>query len=122
MLRHKPLSEISGADAGWLKAKHHFAMGPYGNPAHKPFGNLIVLNDDEVAPHTGFDLHPHANLEIVSYIRDGVVTHGDNHGNIGKTEAGDVQVMSAGTGMLAIGTFVRIAEAVSSRWRRWGPV
>jgi quercetin 2,3-dioxygenase len=99
MLKLKAFDDISGADAGWLKAKHHFAIGPYGNPAHQPIGNLIVLNDDEVAPRTGFGLHHHANVEIVSYIREGVVTHGDDQGNIGKTEAGDVQVMSAGTGI-----------------------
>ena len=99
MLQLKPFHEISGADAGWLKAKHHFAIGPYGNPAHKPIGNLIVLNDDEVAPHTGFGLHPHVNVEIVSYIREGTVTHTDDQGNVGKTRAGDVQVMSAGAGI-----------------------
>ena len=99
MLLHKKLSEISGADAGWLKAKHHFAIGSYGNPAHKPIGNLIVLNDDEIAPHTGFDLHHHADVEIVSYIREGVVTHRDDQGNSGETHAGDVQVISAGTGI-----------------------
>jgi quercetin 2,3-dioxygenase len=99
MLKLKALDDISGADAGWLKAKHHFALGPYGNPAHQPIGSLIVLNDDEVAPRTGFGLHHHANVEIVSYIREGVVTHGDDQGNIGKTQAGDVQVMSAGTGI-----------------------
>lgn len=99
MLKLKAFDEIRGADAGWLKAKHHFAIGPYGNPAHKPIGNLIVLNDDEISPHSGFDLHPHANVEIVSYIREGVVTHRDDQGNIGNTRAGDVQVMSAGTGI-----------------------
>jgi redox-sensitive bicupin YhaK (pirin superfamily) len=99
MLQHKQLSEISGADAGWLKAKHHFAIGPYGNPAHKPIGNLIVLNDDEIAPHTGFGLNHHADVEIVSYIREGAVTHRDDQGNSGKTYAGDVQVMSAATGI-----------------------
>jgi quercetin 2,3-dioxygenase len=99
MLKLKALDDISGADAGWLKAKHHFAIGRYGNPAHQPIGNLVVLNDDEVAPHNGFGLHHHANVEIVSYIREGAVTHGDDQGNIGKTHAGDVQVMSAGTGI-----------------------
>ena len=99
MLQHKKFSEISGADAGWLKAKHHFAIGSYGNPAHKPIGNLIVLNDDEIAPHTGFGLHHHSDVEIVSYIREGVVTHRDDQGNSGETHAGDVQVMSAGTGI-----------------------
>jgi redox-sensitive bicupin YhaK (pirin superfamily) len=99
MLKLKAFDEISGDDAGWLKAKHHFAIGPYGNPAHQPIGNLIVLNDDEIAPHAGFALHHHANVEIVSYIREGVVTHRDDQGNVGQTCAGDVQVMSAGTGI-----------------------
>jgi redox-sensitive bicupin YhaK (pirin superfamily) len=99
MLRRKSFAEISGFDGGWLKAKHHFVMGPYGNPAHKPVGNLIVLNDDEIAPHSGFGLHPHENVEIVSYLREGTVTHADDKGNFGKTHAGDVQVMSAGTGI-----------------------
>jgi redox-sensitive bicupin YhaK (pirin superfamily) len=100
MLRRKPVEEISGVDAGWLKAKHHFAMGPYGNPSHKPVGNLIVLNDDEIAPQSGFDFHHPKNIEIVSYLREGTVTHRDDQGNVGKTHAGDVQVMSAGTGIL----------------------
>jgi len=99
MLRLKAFDEISGVDAGWLKAKHHFAIGPYGNPAHQAVGSLLVFNDDEIAPHTGFGLHQHENVEIVSYIREGTVTHRDDQGNLGKTHAGDVQVMSAGTGI-----------------------
>jgi quercetin 2,3-dioxygenase len=99
MLKLKAFDEISGGDAGWLKAKHHFAMGPYSNPAHQPIGNLIVLNDDEIAPPTGFGLHHHADVEIVSYIREGVVTHRDDQGNVGAIHAGDVQAMSAGTGI-----------------------
>jgi redox-sensitive bicupin YhaK (pirin superfamily) len=99
MLYLRSFGDISGLDAGWLQAKHHFAIGPYGNPAHKTVGNLIVLNDDEIAPHTGFGLHHHENVEIVSYLREGTVTHRDDQGNIGKTHAGDVQVMSAGTGI-----------------------
>ena len=99
MLKLKSFEDISGLDAGWLKAKHHFAIGPYGNPAHKAVGNLIVFNDDEIAPRTGFDLHHHENVEIVSYLREGTVTHRDDQGNLGKTHAGDVQVMTAGTGI-----------------------
>jgi redox-sensitive bicupin YhaK (pirin superfamily) len=99
MLQRKSFDDISGLDAGWLKAKHHFALGPYGNPAHKAVGNLIVLNDDEIAPHTGFGLHHHENVEIVSYLHEGTLTHRDDKGNLGKTHAGDVQVMSAGTGI-----------------------
>ena len=99
MLYLRSFEDISGLDAGWLQAKHHFAIGQYGNPAHEAVGNLIVLNDDEIAPHTGFGLHRHENIEIVSYLREGTVTHRDDQGNIGKTHAGDVQVMSAGTGI-----------------------
>lgn len=99
MLQHKPLSEIGGGDLGWLKAKHHFYIGGHGNPAHRAVGNLFVLNDDEVAAGTGFPLHGHADIEIISYVRDGVVTHEDSLGNKGHTRAGDVQVMSAGTGI-----------------------
>ena len=99
MLQLKSLNEIKGADAGWLKARHHFAIGSYGNPDHKPIGNLIVFNDDEIAPHTGFGLHHHRNVEIVSYVHQGTVTHEDDRGNRGRTHAGDVQVMSAGTGI-----------------------
>lgn len=99
MLQLKSLDDIKGADAGWLKAKHHFAIGPYGNPKHTPVGNLIVFNDDVIAPHTGFGLHHHTNVEIVTYVREGTVTHEDDQGHRGKTRAGDVQVMSAGTGI-----------------------
>ena len=99
MLQHKPLSEIGGDDLGWLKAKHHFAMGGHGNPAHRAVGNLFVLNDDEIAAGSGFPLHAHSDIEIISYVRDGVVTHEDSLGNKGHTRAGDVQVMSAGTGL-----------------------
>jgi hypothetical protein len=99
MLQLKSLDDIKGADIGWLKAKHHFAIGPYGNPDHKAIGNLIVFNDDEIAPHAGFSPHPHSNLEIVTYVHEGTVTHQDDRGHRGKTRAGDVQVMSAGTGI-----------------------
>ncbi len=99
MLQHKPLSELGGAALGWRPAKHHFAIGGHGNPAHRAVGNLFVLNDDEIAAGSGFPLHAHADIEIISYVRDGVVTHEDSLGNKGHTRAGDVQVMSAGTGI-----------------------
>lgn len=99
MLQLKPLSEIAGADAGWLKARHHFAIGPYGNPQHRAIGNLYVLNDDEIAAYSGFPFHPHADVEIVSYLRQGTLTHEDGLGNKGHLKAGDIQVMSAGTGI-----------------------
>ena len=99
MLELRPHGEIARADIGWLKAKHHFAIGPHGNPAHGPVGNLYVWNDDEIAPRSGFPLHPHANVEIITYVRDGAITHEDSLGNHGRTVAGDVQVISAGTGI-----------------------
>jgi quercetin 2,3-dioxygenase len=97
MLQARPSSTLDGGDFGWLKAKHHFAVGPAGNPANKPLGALVVWNDDEIAPGTGFGLHGHANMEIISYVRDGIVTHRDSIGNVSRIEAGDVQAISAGT-------------------------
>ena len=70
-----------------------------GNPANRPLGPLVVWNDDEIAPGTGFGRHSHADMEIVTYVRQGAVTHEDSVGNVGRTVAGDVQVMSAGTGI-----------------------
>jgi redox-sensitive bicupin YhaK (pirin superfamily) len=99
MLQFRRRDALSGGDFGWLKARHHFAVTPEGNPAHGPLGALVVWNDDEIAPGTGFDLHGHKNMEIISYVREGAVTHQDTLGSMGRTEAGDVQVMSAGTGI-----------------------
>jgi redox-sensitive bicupin YhaK (pirin superfamily) len=99
MLQIRPASTLDGADFGWLKAKHHFAVGPDGNPANKPLGALVIWNDDEIAPGTGFGLHSHADMEIISYVRDGIVTHRDSIGNTGRIEAGDVQAISAGAGI-----------------------
>lgn len=99
MVEHKSLSAISGADAGWLKARHHFAIGRFGNPKHKPVGSLYVLNDDEIQPGTGFGMHSHVDVEIVTYVRAGSLRHEDSLGHRGELEAGDVQVISAGTGI-----------------------
>jgi quercetin 2,3-dioxygenase len=99
MLRVRSSPTLDGGDYGWLKAKHHFTVSSDGNPANGPLGALVVWNDDEIAPGTGFGLHGHADMEIVSYVREGAVTHRDSIGNIGRTVAGDVQAMSAGTGI-----------------------
>jgi quercetin 2,3-dioxygenase len=99
MLTVRPSRTLDGGDFGWLKAKHHFAVSPEGNPANESLGALVVWNDDEVAPGTGFGLHGHANMEIVTYVREGTVTHRDSMGNVGHTAAGDVQAMSAGKGI-----------------------
>jgi hypothetical protein len=99
MLQLRTWETLDGGDRGWLKARHHFVVSQDGNPANAPLGSLVVWNDDEIAPGTGFGHHRHADMEIITYVREGVVTHEDNAGNSGRTVAGDVQVMSAGTGI-----------------------
>jgi len=83
----------------WLNAKHHFSFGHYRDAKRMGFGALRVWNDDEIAPGTGFGAHPHENMEIITYVRQGAITHKDSLGNVGATRAGDVQVMHAGTGI-----------------------
>ena len=99
MLQVRSSSTLDGGDFGWLKAKHHFAVNPAGNVANGSLGALVVWNDDEIAPGTGFDLHGHQDIEIITYVREGAVTHRDSIGNVGLTSAGDVQAISAGTGI-----------------------
>ena len=99
MIELKPFAKLGGADHGWLKAKHHFSFGSHYDPSNMGHGSLRVWNDDEIAPNTGFPAHPHANMEIITYVREGAITHQDSLGNKGRTEAGDVQVMSAGSGV-----------------------
>ncbi|HYI30822.1 MAG TPA: pirin family protein [Bradyrhizobium sp.] len=99
MIDHRPFEALGGADHGWLKAKHHFSFGSHYDPNNMGHGSLRVWNDDEIAPNGGFPAHPHANMEIITYVREGAITHQDSLGNEGRTEAGDVQVMSAGSGV-----------------------
>lgn len=99
MIEVRPHARLGGANHGWLNAKHHFSFAGYYDPARMNWGALRVWNDDEIAPQTGFPPHPHANMEIITYVREGAITHEDSMGNKGRTEAGDVQVMSAGTGV-----------------------
>ena len=99
MIELRPFAKLGGADHGWLKAKHHFSFGSHYDPDNMGHGSLRVWNDDEIAPNTGFPAHPHANMEIITYVREGAITHQDSLGNEGRTEAGDVQVMSAGSGI-----------------------
>ena len=99
MIEIRPFSGLGGADHGWLKARHHFSFAEYHDPKKMGWGAIRVWNDDEIAPNTGFPPHPHANMEIVTYVRKGAITHQDSLGNKGRTEAGDVQVMSAGAGI-----------------------
>jgi quercetin 2,3-dioxygenase len=99
MIELRPFAKLGGADHGWLKARHHFSFASYYDPGNMGHGALRVWNDDEIAPNTGFPAHPHSNMEIITYVREGAITHQDSLGNKGRTEAGDVQVMSAGSGI-----------------------
>jgi len=99
MIELRPYSSLGGADHGWLDTKHHFSFADYHDPARTNWGQLRVWNDDEIAPKTGFPPHPHRDMEIITYVRSGAISHKDSLGNSGRTEAGDVQVMSAGTGI-----------------------
>ena len=99
MIERRPFARLGGADHGWLKARHHFSFANYYDPDRMGWGPIRVWNDDEIAPNSGFPPHPHADMEIVTYVRKGAITHQDSLGNRGRTAAGDVQVMSAGTGI-----------------------
>jgi redox-sensitive bicupin YhaK (pirin superfamily) len=99
MIERRPFNELGGGDHGWLKAKHHFAFAEYRDPARTHWGPLRVWNDDAIQPGQDFPPHSHADMEIVTYVREGAITHKDSLGNVGRTEAGDVQVMSAGSGV-----------------------
>jgi quercetin 2,3-dioxygenase len=99
MITLYPYETLGHADHGWLDARHHFSFASYRNPKRTGFGTLLVINDDKVAAGKGFAPHPHDNMEIITYVREGAITHKDSLGNTGRTRAGDVQVMSAGTGV-----------------------
>jgi len=100
MLRRIDNTKMGSSDLGWLKSKFHFSFAEYYNPSNLNFGTLRVINDDLVKPGTGFDTHPHRDMEIVSYVIDGELTHGDSMGNKRTLSRGHVQYMSAGTGIL----------------------
>ena len=99
MINIYPYEELGHASHGWLDARHHFSFASYQNPERSAFGTLRVINDDVIKAGTGFDTHPHKDMEIITYVRKGAITHRDSNGNEGRTAAGDVQVMSAGTGI-----------------------
>ncbi len=100
MIQVRPFNSLGGFRNDWLNARHHFSFGGYSDADRMGFGRLRVWNDDEIAPGTGFDPHPHKDMEIITYVREGAITHRDNLGNEGRTEAGDIQVMHAGTGIV----------------------
>lgn len=99
MIELRPFNTLGAANHGWLDAHHHFSFAGYHDPARVHWGSLRVWNDDTIASKSGFPPHPHSDMEIITYVRAGAITHRDSMGNEGRTEAGDVQVMSAGSGV-----------------------
>ena len=99
MIDIRPFASLGHADHGWLDARHHFSFAGYHDPARMGWGAIRVWNDDSIAAKSGFPPHPHRDMEIVTYVRSGAITHQDSLGNKGRTGAGDVQVMSAGSGV-----------------------
>src|ERR1044072_7224062 len=95
---HK-FESLGHADHGWLNARHHFSFADYHDPNRMGWGAIRGWNDDRIAAKSGFPPHPHRDMEIITYVRTGAITHQDSMGNKGRTAAGDVQVMSAGTGV-----------------------
>lgn len=99
MIEIRPFNGLGHADHGWLDAVHHFSFAGYHDPARTGWGRIRVWNDDTIAAKSGFPPHPHSDMEIVTFVRSGAISHRDSLGNEGRTVAGDVQVMSAGTGI-----------------------
>ena len=99
MIDIRPFDTLGHANHGWLDARHHFSFASYHDSDRMGWGNIRVWNDDTIAAQSGFPPHPHSDMEIVTFVRSGAITHQDSLGNKGRTAAGDVQVMSAGTGI-----------------------
>jgi quercetin 2,3-dioxygenase len=99
MIERRPFASLGGERLDWLDTHHHFSFAHYHDPARMGWGALRVWNDDEIAGGSGFSPHPHADMEIITYVREGAISHEDSLGNKGRTVAGDVQVMSAGSGI-----------------------
>jgi len=99
MLTHRRWESLDRVERSWLRAKYHFVVSADGNPEHAALGPLIVWNDDEIAVGSGFPMHGHRDMEIITYVRQGVLGHRDTLGSEGTIHAGDVQVMSAGSGI-----------------------
>ena len=99
MLTHFKFNELGNHNYGWLYARYHFNFANYYNSNIKPKRPLVVWNDDTIKPQTGFPMHSHHNMEIITYIRQGSITHKDNIGNSGEIKSGQIQVMSAGSGI-----------------------
>ena len=94
-----PFNKLGNHNYGWLDAHYHFNFANYYDPDNNGFPPLIVWNDDRIQPGTGFSMHSHKDMEIITYIRQGAITHEDTLGNKGVTRTGEIQIMSAGTGI-----------------------
>jgi quercetin 2,3-dioxygenase len=99
MIKKLPKQNMGKSNLGWLQSRFHFSFAEYRNPKNINFGVLRVLNDDLVEAKTGFEMHPHENMEIISYIVDGEITHKDSMGNSETLKRGEVQYLSAGDGI-----------------------
>lgn len=99
MIEIRPFAGLAHRNHGWLDTRFHFSFADYHDPERMSWGRIRVWNDDLIAPKSGFPPHPHRDMEIITFVRTGAITHKDSMGNTGRTGAGDVQVMSAGTGV-----------------------
>ncbi|MXO59534.1 hypothetical protein GRI89_08265 [Altererythrobacter salegens] len=99
MIDIRPFAGLAHRDHGWLDTRYHFSFSDYHDPQRMGWGRIRVWNDDTIAPQTGFPPHSHSDMEIITFVRKGAISHKDSMGNEGRTAAGDVQVMSAGRGV-----------------------